>query len=422
MAEKTIKINNLAEQAGLLIAALLCLTAVFFAVKWCAANAIAAHTIDPETADFALSLAPGDPQTHYTIAVLSERDFSSENLPKSIGEYERATALAPDDYRTWLALGKARERGGDAAGAESAARRARALAPNYSEANWVLGNILLRQNKRQEAFAEMRRAAETDSNYVNSTVGTAWQIYDGDLTQIRQSLGESAAVNSALVAFLTREKRFDAAVGVWNSLAVDDKKTIFKENGKFLFDQLIAAGKYRDAARIMAETENSPVGKLFNGAFETDVKPAGAAVFDWQILGGAQPQIGVDDQQKHGGNRSLVLIFNSPTGREFRVFAQIVAVEAGGKYAFEVFYKSELKSAATLYWEIAEIGTGKILAQTPPAAAVSNHWTNQKIEFVAAPNTEAVTVRLAREPCKSTLCPISGRVWFDDLSLSEIQN
>lgn len=421
MATKSIKIDNFPKQIGLLAAALALAVAVVFVVKWCAANAIASHTIYREVAELAEDWAPADPQTHYTSAVLWERNFASEDVPKAVGEYERAAALSPNDYRVWLPLGQARERGGDRAGAEAALRKAKELAPNYAQIGWTLGNILLRENKPDEGFREMSRAAEGDRAFVAPTVGTAWQIFGGDLAQIKQALGDSPTVSAAFVGYLAREKRFDDAVQIWNSLPAEKRSTTFKTEGDALFEQMIAAGKYRAALQVAASSsdtaaEKFAAGEIFNGGFESDIKMSGATVFDWQIADGAQPVVGVDNRQKHGGERSLTMLFNSPTGRDFRGVAQIVAVESGAKYALEIFYKSELKTAATVYWEVAALPGGKVLAQTQPVAAASD-WADMKIEFTAPQDAEAVILRLARDPCKSPLCPISGRIWFDDFSM-----
>ncbi len=424
MASKSIKIDTIAKRAVLAAAALICLLGIVFFARWCVGNLIALNTIFAETAERAVSLAPDDPQTHYTIAVLNERVFSEENVRKSIAEYERATALAPNDFRTWLALGKAREHGDDAAGAEKALRKALELAPNYSEVQWILGNVLLRRGKTDEAFAELRRAAEGSADFAEPTVSTAWQMFDGDPDKINRYLGDSRVVKSALIGYMTRVKRLDEALRIWNTLSADEKRTTFREKTDALLTQLTITKKYREALQIIVQlndsaSENFAVGKIYNGGFENDVKTSSANFFDWQIQEGAQPQIGVDATQKHGGEHSLTTVFSSATGRESRGFSQTVAVEPGGKYIFQMFYKSELKTTATIRWEIADPVDGKILAQTAPVAVSASDWTNLKIEFVVPANSEAVIVRLARETCKTTLCPISGRVWFDDLTLSQ---
>lgn len=422
---KSIKLESGASRAVLLLAVLFCLAATFFAVKWYFGNAIAVRSPNKEVAELSVSFAPNDPQTHYTLAVFNEKDFVSSGFAESLAEFERATALAPYDFRLWLALGKARERNGDVAGAELALRKAFALAPNYAAVQWTLGNFLLRRGNVREAFEAIRQAAAGDAGtYKNSALTTAWRIFDGDLAAVKQNLGDSAQLNAALAVFLAGQKRFDEALAIWNALPSEQKKTSLKPDGETLFAQLTTEKRYRDAL-LVRQSINEPAeaaadfaaGKIFNGDFEIEVKRENSEFFDWQIAPGVQPQIGFDDAQKHAGNRSLVIIFNSQTGREFRQVSQTTAVDANRKYTFELFYKSDLKTASPLRWEVVDAGDGKILGTTD---AVSNNadWTNLKVDFIASANTQAVTFRLARDTCKSIVCPIAGKVWFDDFTIN----
>lgn len=418
---KPIKLETFLSRAVLTGAGFVCLAGIFFFVKWCFANAIAAHAPAKEVAALAVDLAPGDPQTHYALAVLNEKSFLPQDLSESLAEYERATALAPDDFRFWLALGKARERNGDRAGAELALRKALDLAPNYAVVQWTFANVLLRGGKTGEAFGEMRKAAENDAAYESATISTAWQVFDGNLAEIRQNVGDSTKLNATLAVFLANQKRFDDALQIWNALPDDEKKSSLRENGDRLFASMLGAKRFRDALLIEQSTgedavaKKFSVGKIYNGGFEQDVLREKASAFDWQIADGAQPQIGFDDSQKREGSRSLVIIFNSPNGKNFRRISQTIVVEAEKKYVFEAFYKSDLKTAATIYWEIIDAADGKTLAATNAVSGAD--WTPMKAEFVAAENTQAVTLRLVREPCKSIVCPISGKLWFDDFSL-----
>jgi tetratricopeptide (TPR) repeat protein len=420
---KSIKFETALSRAVLPVATLICLAGAIFFAKWYFANSISLQAPSKDVAEFSADLAPNDPQTHYALAVLNEKTFLPEDLSKSLAEFEQATALAPHDFRLWLALGKARERSGNAAGAEAALRKALALAPNYAAAQWTLGNVLLRRGKTAEAFNEIRRSAANDVAYRNQTITTAWQIFDGDLAAVRQHIGDAPNLNSALAVFLAKSKRFDEAFDIWSGLPSEEKKTTLKSDGENLFGAMLAEKKYRDALRVQQSISDQPnaerfaPGKIFNGGFETEVMREKAGIFDWQIADGAQPQIGFDDAQRHDGNRSLVIIYNSATGREFRLISQTAVVEAGKTYAFELFYKSDLKTAATFRWEIVDASDGKVLAATGTIAA-SADWTNLKAEFTTSNNTQAVTVRLAREACKSIVCPISGKVWFDDFAIN----
>lgn len=422
MSIKSVKIENLGARITLFAMLLLCLTGAVFFAKWCLGSTIALQSAYKEVAELAVSLAPSDPQTHYSVAVLNDKSLLMEDLPKSIAAYEQATALSPNDFRLWLALGRARERGGDAAGAEKALRRALELAPNYAEVQWTLGNVLLRQGKAPEAFAEIRKAVQADAKYTGSAVSMAWQIFEGDLAEVRRYLGESTPLNAALAVFLAKEKRFDEAARIWNAVPEDERQNAFRQNGEDLFRELLTAKKYRAALEVGRQTgkatSNQAVGKMTNAGFEEELRAANQNPFDWQIAEGAQPQIGPNNTEKHGGNLSLLFIYNSSDGKDLRPVSQIVAVEAGKKYSFETFYKSDLKTSATLKWEIVDAASGNVLAATG-AVVASADWTALKTDFVPPENAEGVIVRLVRDGCKSAICPIVGKVWFDDFVISE---
>lgn len=421
MAVKSLQVNTIVAKLIIAAAALLCLTAVIFVVRWGLGNTLSKETQNKELASMAIDFAPDDPQPYYTLAAINEKTFVLDDLPKAMQGYEKAVSLAPNDFRLWLALGKARERTGDTVGAEKALRKALELAPNYAEIHWILGNQLLRQGNAEEAFIEIRKAVEQNKTYANPAVVTAWQIFDGDVDQISQKIGDSAPIKAGLAPFLAKQSRFDEALFFWNSVPNDEKSTTYKANGEGILAQLIAQKKYRQALETRAQIypstdEKFIVGNVFNGDFERDVKIANANVFDWQIAAGQQPQIGLDDSQKHAGNKSLVMIFNSATGQEFRPIQQIIAVESGKAYKFETFYRSDLKTAATVNWQITDANDGKVLASTE-AVANSAEWSPLTAEFTVPAATQAISLKLVRSACQQTICPITGKVWFDDVKL-----
>ena len=421
MTNKFVKLNTAVGRAALFAAALLCVSAVYFPVKWFLAGTLAANTDYIDAAEYAARLAPGDPQIHYRLAALRDRSFVAEDLPKALAEYEKAVSLSPDDFRYWFDLGRARERSGDSAGAEKALRKALELAPNYSRIHWTLGNLLLRQGNTEEAFVEIRRAVENDPSYANPAVNIVWQFFDGDISLISRKIGDSDQIKFALVSFLAKQKRYDEALEIWNKLPDADKKTVYLTNGQELLQTLIIAKRFRDALAVQLqigtpEAEKFEIGKISNPGFENNITPSGALPFSWNIADGVQPQIGFDDQQKHGGNRSLVVVFDSPAGKDFRGIGQIIAVESGKHYNFEYFARAELKSPATVKWEIADAADGRILAATA-AVPEKFDWAALTAEFTTAATTQAVVIRFARVPCPTSLCSILGKVWFDDFNL-----
>ncbi len=80
---KSCRLENTLSRAVLPAAALVCLVVAGFFVKWCLANSIAAQVQLKEVAELSVALAPNDPQTHYSLAVLNEKTFLSADLPKN---------------------------------------------------------------------------------------------------------------------------------------------------------------------------------------------------------------------------------------------------------------------------------------------------------------------------------------------------
>ena len=384
------------------------------------ASSAAVRAEDADVARFLTGLAPDDPQTHYSAAVLLEKSFEPADVEAALKEYEIAAGLAPENFLYWFDLGRARERSGDSTGAERALRRALELAPNYARVQWALGNTLLRQGRVDEGFAEIRKAVASDpAAFAGPTANTAWQFFDQDLAAIRHVAGGSVHIEAALVSLMIREKRIDEAVEIWNGIPTSDRQLSLRETGKALLAALLAAKRFRAAGVVMTglgETGEAQPEQITNGGFETAVKPAGAGPFEWMIAPGLQPQIVLSSGQKHGGNNSLLVIYSSNDGKDFRGISQLIAVQPGTSYEIEIFYRSDLKTNAVFKWQVTDAAD-----ETKPLAvseAISNRpeWSSLLLKFQSSPSSDGVVLRLIRENC-GPVCPVTGTVMFDDISL-----
>ena len=429
MSLKILKFEPKLARLLLIVAALLCVSATWFSIKWNFANAVSSRidTKLPESkivADWLTEVAPSDPQTHFTAALLLEKTFDTDDLTRALKEYELTAALSPYNYVMWLNLGKARSQNGDADGAEMAYRRALELAPNYSAVQWVYGNSLLRQGETEEGFALIAKSAASSPDYSRTAVATALEIFDGDPIQVRRVLGDNDVTNAALVTALAGGQRFDEALEAWSKIGAEDELDKFNKLGETLAGQVAEAKKYQMAARIAADiratvAEKPVVGQVANGGFENGVKLRNAGLFEWRIAEGGEPQIGLSEGQKRSGKYSLFMLFNSFETAGFRAVSQTVAVVPGAEYEFEVFYRSDLKTSATLKWEIADAATTAPIASTPPMAPAGD-WTSLKVKFTVPPGGDGVVIRLAREGCTGLTCPMTGKVAFDDFSMRRL--
>lgn len=418
MQNKLIKIDSPLKRGLLAAAAFACLVTAYFPAKWGLAGSAASRTDILEVAELTIDLAPSNPYTHLTAAHLLEKNFSLDDLERSLAEYETAAALSPHDYLLWLELGRARERNGDAEGAELALRRAKDLAPNYSRVHWALGNALLRQGRTDEGFDEVRQSVASDPKYSSAAAYTAWQILDGDLDLVRSAIGDSVRLNAAIATLLAGQKRFDEAAEIWAGIPSEEKPENLRETGTLLLEQFLRAKNYRAAARVTADLTGgeASIGQFSNGDFESNIKIQNAGPFEWQLGTGSQPQIAPTTGQKHSGNNSLVIIFNTAESKDFRPVSQTIAVEPGRTYELELFYRSDLKTSVVLKWEIADASDGNVLASTGPIASLSE-WTGLQAEFTVPEKSDGVIIRLARENCSGPVCPVNGNLWLDDFSL-----
>lgn len=420
MAINLLRIDSTASRLLLIAAAIACVLFVWITAKWNFANAVSSRADQKDIVELAVGLGPDDPQTHFAAAVIYQKTFDEADVKLSLAEYEKAAALSPNNYLCWLELGHARERNGDSTGADLALKKALDLAPNYSDVQWAYGNALLRAGRPNEAFEQIRKSASAKPEFGNAAVVIAMQTFDGDANIVRQALGNTSRINAAIMAFFNGQKRFADAATAWEQIPMEERRTSYKDAGTALATTFLGAKQFRSAARIFGDISEmrKPIGIIEDGGFETGVKLTGAGAFEWQIASGAEPQVALSTAQKHSGNSSLLFVFNTMQAADFRPVVQTVAVEPGANYEFEAFCRTELKTQATVRWEVADAMDGKVLAKTEPIAA-NTDWFQLKVKFIVPITSDGVTIRLVRADCQSSVCPINGRLWCDDISIHQ---
>ncbi|HEX8189728.1 MAG TPA: tetratricopeptide repeat protein, partial [Pyrinomonadaceae bacterium] len=256
MAEQLALINVRPVWARVPLAALaaLALYGGWVGLRWGIGNTMAetapaSYAKDPaaafESAEAATRLAPRDPFTHLMLARLSQASFEPGAVPRALAEYERAAALAPNDYMIWMEAGRARAALGDTEGGLAALRRAAELAPNYTQPRWHLGNALLRAGRTEEAFAELRRAADADATLRPQVFNLAWQLYAPDLARVVDAVGKTVESRAQLVGVLAGRGNLEEAQRVWDGLGPEGKRGQQGATADALARALYAKGQYR---------------------------------------------------------------------------------------------------------------------------------------------------------------------------------
>jgi len=430
MPQELIQINTRRPIVRIVLLLLLIVAAIwsYYVIRWYTGNTLAEY-FNPaqnnlQVAELAVSLAPKDPLTHWRIAQVTQKLLPLDQQAQSIAEYERAVSLSPNDYRFWMALGTALEQSGDSAKAEHALRRAVSLAPSYAYPRWYLGNHLLRNAQYEEAFKELRLAAEADTELEPQQFNFLWAIYSEDLESLKKAIGDNSPKRARFALYLLSLQRYDDGLRFWDSLSADEKKAN-RDSGNSIVSNLLTAKRYHDAVKVWNDIApndryHAESGKVFDGSFEEAINYTPEMVFGWQVKNAPQLLIGIDPTKSNGGARSLRLLFQVRANLESLNVSQLVPVMPDTEYEFEYYFTTEkLETGSAPVVQLVDATDGAVLANSEQAPSGTIPWTRVSLPFKTGSKTGAVTIKIVRAKCseeEDVICPIFGSIWYDDFS------
>jgi tetratricopeptide (TPR) repeat protein len=430
MAQELLQLNTRRIVIRLLLLALLIAACVwsYFVVRWYIGNTLAEY-FDPaannlQVAEMAASLAPDDPLTHWRLAQVSLKNLPLDQQAQALAQFEKAVALSPNDYRFWVALGTASEQAGNRDRAEQALKKAVELAPSYAYPHWYLGNLLLRSSRYDEAFVELRRAAEADAELQTQQFNLVWEVYKPDPEALKRAVGDDSLARAKFALYLVNRQEFETGLKIWDAIGPDEKKSN-KESGEALVSSLVTAWRYHDAVKVwndlVGDTNNRiEIGRVFDGGFDDASRYGPEMPFTWQVQQVLGVQIGLDPTRSHSGASSLRLLFNVRTNLEGLNVMQLVPVAPGTEYEVEFYVKSEeLETGGPPIVQIVDPTTSGVIVTSPYVAIGDSEWIRVALPLKTGDKTEALLIKIERPSCgtkEAPICPIFGSVWYDDFS------
>lgn len=331
----------------------------------------------------------------------------------------RAVTLAPHNYEFRILLAAAKELMGDLAGAEAELRAALKLAPHLVTVHWRLANLLLREEKLDQAGAEFRSAIEADLELLIPTLNLLWQASDGKVESLNAVVGSDPKSQLTLAQFLVLQEKFEMAVKIANSL---DRRAIINlpESGT-LIDSLISAGQIDLASKLWRDffgAGDKPL--IWNESFETPIR-SNFAQFDWNLSQSKYAKIGVTASIARTGQRSLKISYNGiDTTALDNEMRQLVMTRPGARYTLTCYVKAErLVTPGGPQVVVTTQDSATTIAASAAIGAGSYDWRLLTMDFVAPPNAHALVIAIKQTPQFSYVDPTSGTVWFDDFVLTE---
>jgi tetratricopeptide (TPR) repeat protein len=364
-----------------------------------------------EASERALGFSPQDPEAHYAHAL---RLGGAGRDQEAIREFEQAVLLRSRDYFLWQELARAREETDDRPGAIAALKQAIALAPEYAQLHWQLGNLLLRTERLDQGFAELRLASDSDALLYEAMIDLAWGLYEGDASSMLH-VGQPRNNNErvSLASFLVNHERADTAMVLLRPTI----SILSAEDRASLTAALIATGKLSDAFEVWTAGAgiDATGEKIFDGGFEgtIDFNERGFGWKPTQATGTVR--LLLDTNSPHAGQRSLRLDYSGGFDPGTAVISQLIIVAPHTRYRLSFSARAEdLKSAALPL--VAVKDADGLNVQSLPLADTTGSWREFVLEFETA-NASVITINIQRQACSSNPCPIFGRAWFDSFSL-----
>ncbi|MFN0277247.1 MAG: tetratricopeptide repeat protein [Pyrinomonadaceae bacterium] len=398
----------------------------WFAIRWqlgsMMANLTAPDSVNASPlADLAFSLAPDDPVASWLRASVELNGTSPDHIDSAVKIFEEAVKLSPQDYRWRIELGRAYEQAEKTAQAENSFKRAIELAPTYAFPHWHLGNFYLRQNRIDEAFAELRMAAENNRDFREQVFSLAWDYFDKDPENVEQLAADNTDSRARLALFFAARGQAAEALRVWNLLSETDKAAI-PQIAKPIALGLFSQRFYRQAlefSRQLGIDADARPETLTNGGFERLINNQDDSRFGWQVgRTDSKVDVSADGSVRHDGARSLKVSFRNYVKPELYAIFQTVVVEPNTNYRLNFWVRTEnLKSMGGPLLEVINANDNLGIGSSKSFQTGTNDWEKYFVDFRTPANCSGITIRTARAFCGEQ-CPIAGVFWYDDFELS----
>ncbi|HEX5884513.1 MAG TPA: carbohydrate binding domain-containing protein, partial [Pyrinomonadaceae bacterium] len=189
----------------------------------------------------------------------------------------------------------------------------------------------------------------------------------------------------ALLHFLTQRKAFRAAFEVWNRL---------------------------NPVKVDGPT-------VFNAGFEEPILLNDAAFGGWTLSPEqTKNKLAIDVSEKSAGTRSLQISFGGEWNPGTSLLSQAVIVEPGKTYRmlFSVMTRDLMTGGPPLL-TVNDAVNNQLLGKSENFPSGTSPWLKLKFEFTTLATSEAAVIRLQRNNCDSSPCPIFGALWLDEISI-----
>ena len=328
-------------------------------------------------ANEAVELSPSDPEAHRARAAILNRLQMPGEAVKSL---ETAATLRYRDDYLWIDLGNTKEELGNTAGALAAMDQAVRWAPHYAHTHWQRGNLLLRMGRPDDAFVELREASAANETYFPNLMDLAWNVSRGDVKAAQDLI----------------DIKNDSERNAWI---------------RFLF----ASKAFREAYELSGLSNSS----ILNSGFEEPLM-LNETGFGWIVSPEHKNRLAIDVSEKLEGAKSLQINLDGNWPVSTPLLSQIVIVDPETTYRLSFAVKTKhLVTGGPPVLIVSDATNGQVLGKSENFPTATSPWTTLSFELTTLPNSRAAVIRLQRNNCDSSQCPIFGTLWLDQFHIEQ---
>lgn len=363
-------------------------------------------------ADQAVQLTPSDADVHRSRATILNR---SQNHSEAANSLATATSLRYRDDTLWIDLGNTREELGDTNGALAALDQAVQWAPHYAHTHWQRGNLLLRMRRPDEAFNELRLAASANPTYIPSLIDLAFGISGEDINTTESILEiKDDTTRLALIRYLARKGKGKEVVNQLSKQLSPPATETQNELARLLF----AAKDYREAFDLW-RAANHNTDFPINGGFEDPIA-FNDNTFGWIIAVDQKNRVALDVSEKFSGAKSLQINLDGAWPIGAPLLSQTIVVDPSKTYRLSFAVRTkDLVTGGPPVVLVIDTSTNQILGRSENLPTATTTWRSLKLNFTTTPTSQAVIIRLLRNNCDSSPCPIFGTLWLDEFHIEQ---
>ena len=399
-----------------LFAILVCLVLIQASARFGMSRMFARYALianNVPAADAAVEFAPSDPEAHRARATV----FNSLQRPdEAATSLEHAVTLRYRDDYLWIELANTREELGDTQAALAALDQAVHWAPYYAHTRWQRGNLLLRMGRANVAFVDLRSAATADPRYAPNLIDLAWGISRNDVKTTEALLNiKNDDERLSLIWFLAGKGR---GREVLDQILLLDEQLYEKQRDE-VAQLLYRAKAFKESFDVSHPYGNFREPIFVNGGFEEPLVLADSG-FGWIISAPQKNRLAIDVSEKLSGSKSLQINLDGSWPPGASLLSQTFIVKPGETYRLSFSVKTkDLVTGGPPVIVVNDASNDQLLGKSENFPTATTSWSELTFSFTTLPTSEAAVIRLQRNNCDTSPCPIFGTLWLDGFSFEQ---